>query len=369
MVKRVLIIGGYGNFGRFIAEFLAKDVEVQLILAGRDPQKAQLLLRQLEAIHPPEIAKLDISKELIISLQTIQPDIVIHTSGPFQRQGYDVARACIELGCHYMDLADGREFVTGITELDAQAKEKNVLICSGASSVPCLSGAIIDHYQQRFLSLEQVRYAIATAQLTNRGLATIRAVLSYAGKPFTTLKDGEMQPVYGWMGMSWRRFWKLNLRGLSYCNIPDLEIFPKRYPTVKDIEFKAGLELKFLHIMLFCLAGLVRCRLLPNLTTFSKPMLRASYLFDSFGKDDSGFYMTLSGTGHDGQPKELTFDLVARHGDGLSIPCVPSILLTQKLVREQVDLRGARPCLDIITLDEYLTFLQQLDIEWKVTAA
>lgn len=365
MTTRVLIIGGYGNFGGFIARMLAREENIQLILAGRNLQKATLLAESLHAPHMPEAITIDITAGLPASLAAIKPDIVIHTSGPYQDQPYHVAEACIQQGCHYIDLADARAFVTGITVLDAQAKSKGVLVCSGASSVPCLTASIIDHYQAEFASLEHVEYAIATAQLTNRGLATIRAVLSYAGKPFTTLIDGTMQPVYGWLGITWRRFWKLNLRTLSNCDIPDLELFPKRYPTLRTIRFRAGLELKLIHLTLGFLSWLVRLRIISSLQPLSKYLLRTSFLFDRFGKDDSGFYMLLSGKDAGGKEKHIQFDLVARHGDGLCIPSIPAIILTKKLARGKLNKTGATPCLDLITLDEYLEILKEFAIEWQ----
>lgn len=369
MTTRVLIIGGYGNFGSFIARMLAREDNIQLIIAGRNEAKAKKFSTQLEAKHKAETATINIHHKLSEALAVIQPDILIHTSGPFQNQSYHVAEACIAQGCHYADLADGREFVAGITALDRQAKEKGVLICSGASSVPCLTAAIIDNYKDEFHKLEKVEYAIATAQLTNRGLATIRAVLSYAGKPFTTLVDGKMQNVYGWLGLTWQHFWKLNLRPLGNCDIPDLELFPKRYRDLKTIRFRAGLELKLLHLILVCLSRLVRIRLLPSLAPLSKLLRHISFLFDFIGKDDSGFYMTLSGTDEQGKEKQIQFDLIARRGDGLCIPSIPAILLAKKLAHGDITATGATPCLDLITMDEYLHALSAFDIEWQTTYA
>ncbi len=365
MTKLVLIIGGYGNFGSFIARMLAPEASVQLIIAGRSLSKAEALLKTLEAAHNPEAAQLDISHGLNEALHRIQPDIVIHTSGPFQAQSYHVAEACIGYGCHYIDLADGREFVCGINALNTHAKEKAVLVCSGASSVPCLTGAIIDKHVGEFASLESVEYAITTAQLTNRGLATIRAVLSYAGKPFTTLIDGKMQPVYGWLGLTKRKFWKMNLRLLGNCDVPDLALFPKRYPSIKTLRFRAGLELKILHLSLTALSQLVRMRLLPSLQPLAKTMLRASYWFDWLGKDRSGFYMTLQGKDPEGKEKRIQFDLVAKKGDGLCIPAVPAILMAKKLATGEINETGAMPCLGFITLEEYLDVLTQFNIEWQ----
>lgn len=366
-MTRVLIIGGYGNFGSFISRLLARDSNIQLIIAGRDEAKARALVDALGQPHeaPIQTAQLDINDGFEHALQTLKPDMVIHTSGPFQDQGYEVAQACIDFGCHYADLADGRAFVTGITALDSAARDKGVLVCAGASSVPCLTSAVIDTYRDEFERLETVEYAIATAQLTNRGLATIRAVLSYAGKPFTTLIDGEMRPVYGWLGLTWRRFWKLNLRPMGNCDVPDLELFPKRYPELLTQRFRAGLELKLIHLILVAMSGMVRVRLLPSLQPLSKFLLRASYFFDPFGKDNSGFYMELTGVNASGGRKSVVFDLVARNGDGLCIPTIPAIILARKIANGEMAVTGAQPCLDLITLDEYLEVLGEFDIEWR----
>lgn len=365
MIKRVLIIGGYGNFGRFIAKRLSAEKDIQLIIAGRHIQKAELFCKQIKAArHPLEPAQIDIHYQLENSLERINPDIVIHTSGPYQNQAYDVANACIKQGCHYIDLSDARNFVVGISTLNQAAEEKNILVISGASSVPCLANAIINHYQPEFSSITHLDYAIATAQLTNIGLATTSAGLSYAGEPFTTLRNNKEKVIYGWRNLRMRRFWGLGWRLLGNCDIPDLDLFPKRYPTLSSIRFQAGLELKCLHLSLWALSGLVKYKLCPNLRRFAPLMLKISRWFDPFGNDDSGFYMNIQGIDKTGKPTQKTFEILARDGDGLYIPCIPSIILTKKLAKNAMDTIGAKPCMDMILLEEYLSELEGFDIKW-----
>ena len=76
--------------------------------------------------------------------------------------------------------------------------------------------------------------------------------------------------------------------------------------------------------------------------------------------------MQLSGTDHKGQPKDVLFDLVAREGDGLYIPAMPAILMAKKLANGDITKTGASPCVGFITLDEYMTGLSALAIEWRV---
>jgi len=44
-------------------------------------------------------------------LRALSPELVIHCVGPFQGQGYGVAKAALAAGAHYLDLADGRQFI------------------------------------------------------------------------------------------------------------------------------------------------------------------------------------------------------------------------------------------------------------------
>jgi saccharopine dehydrogenase-like NADP-dependent oxidoreductase len=364
-LKRVLIIGGYGNFGSFISRSLAKHDNIKLVIAGRSLNKAEALAQEINA----EAAVIDIHKSLGVRLQEIKPDIVIHTSGPFQSQGYDVAEACINCGAHYIDLADGREFVSGIDCLDLKAKQANTLVVSGASSVPCLTSALIDHYRDSFKTLESIDYGITTAQKTTRGVATTAAILSYTGKPFKTLIDGEEKDVYGWQGLRSRKYPGLGWRLLGNCNVPDLELFPKMYPELKTVRFYAGLELPFIHVTLWALSWLVRIGLVKSLEPSAPALLKLSFLFDWLGSANSGFHMNLTGKDLSDEDKTIRFELTARSGDGPFIPCMPAILLAKKLANNEIRDRGATPCVGIISKEEYLDALGDMDISWTESQA
>ncbi len=364
MTRRVVIIGGYGNFGSFIARRLSRDPDLEVVVAGRSLEKAE---RLAAALGRAVGARIDVNDGLTAALRAIGPSVVIHTSGPFQTQGYDVARACIETGCHYVDLADGRAFVSGISSLDAAAQQRGVAVVSGASSVPCLTAALVDHHRHRFATLTDLDYGITTAQRTNRGLATTAAILTYVGKPFPALRDGSQRLVHGWQGLRARRYRHLGWRLLGDCDVPDLAIFPNRYPGLRTIRFSAGLELPVLHLGLWGLSWIVRSGLIRRLDRAAPLLLGASRWFDRLGSADSGFHMTLSGTGADGEPLRLTFELTARSGDGPYIPCVPAILLARRLAADDGSVpAGATACVGLVSLADYLDELSDLDIVWEL---
>ncbi|MFO0153455.1 MAG: saccharopine dehydrogenase NADP-binding domain-containing protein [Alphaproteobacteria bacterium] len=91
MTMRVLILGGYGNFGSYVARALKDDPAITLIIAGRSLAKAQAFVAGLGGANPAEAAALDIGGDLAEPLAALRPGLVIHTVGPFQHQSYAVA--------------------------------------------------------------------------------------------------------------------------------------------------------------------------------------------------------------------------------------------------------------------------------------
>ncbi len=361
MTLRVLVLGGYGNFGGYVCRALAGDARIQLIVAGRDQARAERFAAGLGAGNPTQAAVVDIA-DPSRAIRECRPDLVIHTVGPFQRQDYRVAEAAIACGAYYCDLADARGFVAGIGALEGLAREAGVAVIAGASSVPCLTAGYLDAAQAEFATIERVDYGISAAQQTNRGLGTASAILSYVGRPFTALRAGRMRRVFGWQGLHSEVYPELGRRWFGYCDIPDLELFPARYPTLKMMRFCAGHEIALLHLGTWLLSWLVRLRLLPPLDRWSGPLLRASFLFDRWGSGRSGFHMFIEGTGKDGARRTRRHWIIARQGHGPNIPCMPVILVARKLAVGNAPAPGARPCLDLIGLDEFLAALAGLDV-------
>lgn len=351
MALRVVLIGAGGVFGSRIARRLAHDSRFALILAGRQRDTLDALRREL-GDDSVRVAVLDaVLPTLAADLVALRPQLVLHTAGPFQRQDYRVAEACLACGSDYIDLADGRDFVSGIGRLDARAKAAGRLLVSGASSVPALSAAVVDALLPRFEKLTRIEHAISPGNRTPRGDATVASILGYCGRPIRVWRDGRWQHAHGWMEGR-RQVFPFGRRRVGVCEVPDLELFPTRYPQVETVLFRAGLELPLLQGGTWCAAALVRLGLIRDLAAWAPALRRFSERFIRFGSDIGGMAVELGGVGVDGTPLRLRWWLDAAAGDGPQVPVTPAVVLAQRLADGLVDAKGAQPCMGLLTLDQ-----------------
>jgi hypothetical protein len=291
-VHTVLVLGGYGFFGARIAAELAKTGASRVLIAGRDLERARHVAKSL-GLRARSALQLDATgANLAETFGARGVSTVIHAAGPFQAQGYGVAAAAILAGANYIDLADGRAFVAGIASLDGAARGCRVTVVSGASPVPALSAAVVDQYLPAFSRLDSIHTGIGPGARAP-GLATV-------------------QGIFGGV------------------DVPDLELFPARYPGVKTVTFHAGFAI--------------------------------SRWLEALISGKGGMFVVLEGLGRDGQPLTKRWHLLAERNHGPFVPCGAALALAGKLAAGEPVPRGAMPCVGLLSVAEYLAPLKSLAI-------
>ena len=153
-------------------------------------------------------------------------------------------------------------------------------------------------------------------------------------------RDGGWRRGHGWMSTR-RQVFPFGRRWVGLCDVPDLALFPLRYPGVRTVVFRAGLELRRLHFGTLAAAWLVRLGLVRDLARHARVLRRVSEWFLSAGSDVGGMLVDLRGRDPQGLPLRLRWSLRAGAGDGPRIPATPAVVLARKLADENLSARGA----------------------------
>jgi hypothetical protein len=364
---RVLIIGGYGLFGSRLVQILACQPNLHIVVCGRSGATAQALVQrlrpgaraQLEA-HVADIAE----PSFLQTLHALRPDVVVHTAGPFQGQDYRVAEGCIAARSHYIDLADGREFVEGVGILNAMAERAGVLVASGASSVPALSSAAVDALAAGMRTVQSIDIGISPGNRTERGLSTVRAILTYCGKRLPPHADGS---EVGWRNTYAHQYpAPVGPRLLSPCDVPDLVLLSPRYTGNPRVRFGAGLELNFLHRGMNFMAMLSQLGVVRNWADHANILKRMADWFRHWGSDAGAMHVAVTGADDTGGAVTRVWHLVATQGDGPFVPTLAAAALVRKLATGDVPTTGARPCIGLLALNDFLVEAHGLHITMAI---
>lgn len=361
---RVLIVGGYGAFGARAAERLAREPGFEIVIAGRSADKARIHAAALTATARANVrhAALDAASATAEAVRSLAPNVVINASGPFQQQDYALARACIAAGCHYIDLADARTFVTGIGSLDGAAKAAGVSVISGASSVPGLSSAAVRHMAEDLRRLDEVHIGISPGNSFDPGIATAASIIGQAGKPLGVRQGGRQITAHGWQRLHRHRFPEIGYRWMSTVDVPDLDLLPQHYPELATVRFSAGLEVGLFHLGLWGASWLARAGLVRSLAPLAAPMLAAKRRLSMLGSDTGGMFVRIVGVDDEGIARTRVWNLVARGGDGPHVPAMASVILAKQLIANEGPAPGARPCFGLFQLEDFEAEVGDLDI-------
>ncbi|SHG25259.1 Saccharopine dehydrogenase NADP binding domain-containing protein [Microbulbifer donghaiensis] len=355
--KRVLILGGYGNFGARIARMLSSESDVQLIIAGHDRFRAELCASNLPGIAEGLRLERD-AINLASQLKALHLDLLIHCAGPFQQQqDYRVAQACIESATPYIDIADARRYVCDFNRLSPAAETAGIAMVSGASSLPALSSAVLKEIARELPTIRSVDIAIAPAHRIVRGFATVRAGFESLGESFPLLQNGEWRESYtGNYLHSVKLAHPVGKRWLCDFDVPDLELCPRYLPEVHNARFATGLQPRTLQTGLSVCARLARL----HLPTASPRFARLGHKLAAHwpgGSNHGGMLIRADGTDQFGDVASYQWQILGLNGDGPWIPAAPAAALARKYLRGDWSFVGAQACWQLLTVDEILTEL------------
>ncbi len=357
---RLLIVGGYGVFGGRLAQLLADEPRLTILVAGRSRQKAERLCRSIAGRAELIATPFDRDADIDSQLRALAPDIVVDASGPFQNyraDPYAIVRAAIGQRCHYLDLADASAFVAGVAAFDEDARAAGVYVLSGVSSFPVLTAAVVRHLTRDGVALETITGGIAPSPYAGVGRNVVKAIASYAGKPVSLTRNG--RPSTG-IGLAETMRYTIAPPGrlplhntlFSLIDVPDLRLLPAAWPKLRSIWIGAGPVPEILHRLLIWLTWAVRLRLLPSLA-FAAPLFHRTINTLRWGEHRGGMFVDVVGQRADGRKIRRSWHLLAEGNDGPYIPSMAIEAVIRKHLEGSPPADGARSATRALELEDY----------------
>lgn len=348
----VVILGGYGTFGSLIAEQLAPS-DARVIIAGRDAKRGRAFADSLRL----DFVQCDATNRDSLQHAVAQAQLVINAAGPFQATDYTIPQTCIDQGCHYIDLGDGRDYVAGISQLHESAQARDLLVCVGASTTPAITSAAIAELRSGFSKIREIKIALTAGNKIQAGVSTIASILGYVGKPVRVWEQGQWHERTGWsMGEVIDFPHPVGRRRVQLCDVPDLELFPSLFEADRVV-FKAGVELTLFNHAIGALAKLRKARRGLNLSALAGWIVWFSKRCKWLGTTHGSFAVWVAG---DGQPEQALAFVAPQNGP--RVPSSPAVLLARKWLAGGITARGAFPCIGLVSLREFAEYLAPFGI-------
>lgn len=347
-VPRVVVVGGHGFFGKWIVQDLLASTAAHVVVAGRRPERRadwdELRLT---------LARVDQHDTTRIGNLVEGAACVIHAAGPYQGLEPSVLRACLRAGVPYLDLADDREFVRRAERIVASEAARAVVVL-GMSFVPGLCAALADSVRGEFRSVERIRCVARPGSRGSRGPATLRSLLSYAGREFALPKGDREERVWGWSDPRRVEFPASIGSTVAYLAVPvaDFDLFP-RWFGCREVEFRACSDQAWLDQALWLGAWMQRHCPFPLLLALARPMASVVRIAGLLGTHAGAGMVEVEGGGR------IVRAAVVASEHGERLPALPASIAAGELLAGS--LAGRSGLVATIDALPWATLLRELE--------
>lgn len=247
------VLGGYGQMGRIASRDLAETAKGKIIVAGRDEQKTKNYARRLGKNVIGVAADASKSEELVAILKKHRVNVVVNCATYYSN--LDVMNACLEAGCHYLDLGGLFHMTKKQLKLHSQFRKRGLLAVLGCGSTPGITNILAGYGAGMMNRLDSIHVRFAGYSWTH---AKTHFVVPYSmytvfdefeSRP-AVLKDGRMTFVRPMSGKSTEYFPDPIGKVVTFYTLhSELATFQSsfRKKGIKNCDFKVSFDESFVH--------------------------------------------------------------------------------------------------------------------------
>jgi len=140
-MSKVIVLGGCGAVGSVAVKTLAaQDIISEVIIGDWNIEKAQKLAKEFG----PKVSAVKVNAEEEDSIKAAIKgcDIVLNCIGPFYKTVKKILSTVIDLKINYVDVCDDVDVTIDILNMDAQARQADIMALIGMGSSPGISNLL-----------------------------------------------------------------------------------------------------------------------------------------------------------------------------------------------------------------------------------
>ena len=235
-MKTLLILGGYGYTGKFLAKHLLAQTDANIIISGRSLEKAKSFADELNSPRVT-VRRVDASDadSLAQALQNVKLCLV---AAPTTHHTETVVRACIDARVDYLDVQFSSKKLNVLYARENEIKQAGLCFVTEAGYHPGLPAALIRYAATKmdilesavtagYLNMNNIPYTEAVDEL-------MEAFLDYQAQVY---KNGAWTKPTSWEMRSFNFGKDLGKRTCYSMFFEELRNLPSMYPSLKETGF------------------------------------------------------------------------------------------------------------------------------------
>jgi saccharopine dehydrogenase (NAD+, L-lysine-forming) len=325
-MARILILGGYGLTGSYLARLLLRHSTANILIAGRNLQKAESFANALgESFGSCRVRDIRVDVEDLNSIRSALPSVdLVLAATSFGCHCSAIAKVALENGVDYLDVLYSPSKLAVLCKIE----KRGLCFVTEAGFHPGLPLVLTRQIAQRFDSLERAIIGSVIQMKIERGMAMPESiydlVAAFRQKPLIFRAGRWFTPWIAWL-WPYRRINFSAPFGTRNCApffLPELEEIPIEFPSVTETGFYIAGFNWFVDWVLSPLV-LIAVFLAPNAAT--RPM--GKLLFwgaRNFSTPPFGTELVVDAVGRRGQ-NSVRERLIVSHEDAYAFTAVPVV--------------------------------------------
>ena len=192
----IIVLGANGLVGSGILKTLLLKTNYSIIACGRNESKLKALTNEIKSDKLKTMI-LDVTDSQALQTVCNEAQLIINCVGPYLKHGADIAAATLAANASYIDFANEQSHYNRLQKLDKTAKEKNLVLLTGAGFMPGISSilAMLANTKINELKSIELYYVQKRYREPEKGLGSYMSAILESNFNTVSFENGQLIPM------------------------------------------------------------------------------------------------------------------------------------------------------------------------------